>query len=88
MKLYGINAIPPKARVTKVFDTKFYTGLVNLGWCRGHSIDKQSQEVRRKFAEMVADEANAIVGVQVSTSAVPYYIGVSVEVNFRFAASR
>ncbi len=60
MKLYGINAIPPEARVTKVFDMIVHTGLVNLGWRRCHSIDKQSQEAKRKFAEMAPDEANAI----------------------------
>ena len=82
MKLYGINAIPAEARVIKAFDMIVHTGLVNLGSRKGLSVDEQSQQVRRKFAEMAPNEANAIVGVQISTSVVLYDIGGGGEVFF------
>ena len=87
MKLYGVNAIPAEARVMKVFDMIVHTGSVSLGSRLGRSIDEQSRDVRRKFAEMAPNEANAIVSVQVATNVVLDTIGSGGNLFFTFCGN-
>ena len=76
MKLYSTNGLPPEAKVRQVFDMIVHTGTISLkGVKPGDSIDDRSQSVRKAFEEMAPEEANAVIGVQITTSVVLYDIG-------------
>ena len=76
MKLYSSGALPQEAKIRQVFDMIAHTGMVSLRRVgTGDSIDDRSQAVRKAFEEMVPEEANAVIGVQVTTDVVLYDIG-------------
>lgn len=76
MKLYSSSALPQEAKVRQVFDMIVHTGLVSLYRVRPEdSIDDRSQAVRKAFEEMAPEEANAVIGVQVTTGVVLHDIG-------------
>ena len=75
MKLYSVNSLPPEFRVQRIFDMIVHTGSARISSRAGGTIDDCSEGIRRKFMEMVPEEANAVIGVQISTSVVLYDIG-------------
>ena len=75
MKLYSASSLPPGIVVRHVFDLIDHTGIVSLRRRTPKSINEESEGVRRAFVERAPKEANAIIGVQISTSAVLHDIG-------------
>ena len=75
MKLYSSSALPPEAKVRQVYDMIVHTGKVSLNTRPGDSVDDRSQAVREAFEEMASEEANAVIGVQITTSVVLYHMG-------------
>ena len=75
MKLYSSCGLPPEAKVRQVFDMIVHTGPVTLNIRKGDPIENRWQVVRNSFEEKVPKEANAVIGVQVTTSVVLHDIG-------------
>ena len=75
MKLFSINSLPPGNRVRQVFDIIVHTGTVSLSNRARGSLDERSESVRQQFAALAPDEANAIIGVGLTTNVVLFDIG-------------
>ena len=68
MRVYCGGTLPSGVRVQRMFDMIVHTGMVDLhGRARG-SIDDRSEAVRLEFVAMAPEEANAVIGVQVTTT--------------------
>ena len=87
MKVFSTNSLPARARVRQTFDMIVHTGTVSLASVAPGSTDDRSKEVRRKFVAMAPKEANAIIGVEVSTDVVLYDIGGGGSLYFTFSGN-
>ncbi|MDE0150186.1 MAG: hypothetical protein OXM58_17650 [Rhodospirillaceae bacterium] len=72
MKLFSSNPVPPGIVIRQTFDMIVHTGEVKLRNHDNRSIDDLSQGVRENFVALAPEEANAVIGVQISTSIIWY----------------
>ena len=63
------------------------TDIVSLRRRTSFSINEGKEAVKRAFVELAPEEANAIIGVQVSTSAVLHQIGSGGEFYFTYCGN-
>ena len=75
MRVYCAGALPSGVRVRRMFDMIVHTGVVDLHDRARGSSDDCSEAVRREFVAMAPEEANAVIGVQVTTDVVLYDVG-------------
>ena len=87
MKLCSSPSLPPGIAVRQVFDMIVHTDIVSLSSRNSPSINKGAESVKRAFIELAPEEANAIIGIQVSTSVVLYDIGGGGELYFTFCGN-
>ena len=71
MRAYCAGALPTGVQVRRTFDMIVHTGTIDL---HGHA-DDRSEAIRREFVAMAPEEANAVIGVQITTDVVLYDIG-------------
>lgn len=75
MKLFCTNPLPTGIRVRQTLDMIIHTGSVSIGGRAPGSIDERCEAVKREFIAMAPKQANAVIGIQVTTNVVLNDIG-------------
>ena len=87
MQLFCAGALPASARVQRTFDMIIHSEVVSLGKSPRQLTENSTDAVRQRFIAKSPAEANAILGVQLTTNVMLYDIGSGGEVHLTFAGN-